>query len=199
MAELSTLARPYAKAAFESARAAGDLQGWSDALLLLANVSLDDKVKLILGSPKLRGEEKSQVFIELCSESLNEKQQNFVKILAENKRLGLLASVQEQFELYKANLEKSVDVEIQSAFDISPELQQKIAQALATKLDREVTLQTSVDSSLLGGAIIRAGDTVIDGSVKGRLAKLAEAMGAKNTDKPKQKVKELQYATAESF
>ena len=177
MAELTTLARPYAKAAFESAREASDLQGWSDALTLLASVSLSEKIHLVLDSPSLNGEQKAEVFIEVCGEKLNEKQKNFVKVLAENKRLGLLASVQEQFELYKANAEKSVDVEIQAAFEISPELQQKIAQALAKKLDREVTLQTSVDSSLLGGALIRAGDTVIDGSVKGRLAKLAEAMG----------------------
>ncbi|VUD63921.1 ATP synthase subunit delta [Thalassocella blandensis] len=177
MAELTTLARPYAKAAFESAREAGDLQGWSDALTLLASVSLSEKIDLVLDSPNLNGEQKAEVFIEICGEKLNEKQKNFVKVLAENKRLGLLVPVQEQFELYKANIEKSVDVDIQAAFEISPELQQKIAQALAKKLDREVTLQTSVDTSLLGGALIRAGDTVIDGSVKGRLAKLAEAMG----------------------
>lgn len=177
MAELTTLARPYAKAAFESAREAGDLQGWSDALTLLASVSLSEKIDLVLDSPNLIGEQKAEVFIEVCGEKLNEKQKNFIKVLAENKRLGLLVAVQEQFELYKANIEKSVDVEIQTAFEISPELQQKIAQALAKKLDREVTLQASVDTSLLGGALIRAGDTVIDGSVKGRLAKLAEAMG----------------------
>lgn len=177
MAELSTLARPYAKAAFETAREAGDLQGWSDALTLLASVSLDDKLELVLSSPGLTGEQKAEVFIEVCGDALNEKQKNFVKVMAANKRLGLLAAVQELYELYKANMEKSVDVEIQTAFEISSELQLKIAQALATKLDREVSLHTSVDTSLLGGALIRAGDTVIDGSVKGRLAKLAEAMG----------------------
>ncbi|WP_188152083.1 F0F1 ATP synthase subunit delta [Teredinibacter waterburyi] len=176
MAELITLARPYARAAFEFARDGGDLQGWSNALTNAANVSLQDSIRKVLSSPALTANEKASAFIEVCGDQLGEKQQNFLHVLADNNRLDLLAQVQALFELYKANQEKAIDVDVQSAFEISPELQTKLAEALSKKLDRKVTLQTAVDSSLLGGAVIRAGDTVIDRSVRGRLAKLAEAM-----------------------
>ncbi len=178
MAELTTLARPYAKAAFEQARIATDLAGWSEALVLVAAVSQEENIQKVQTAPSLTAEQKSAMFLEVCGDKLNEKQQNFIKILSENKRLSLLPQVFELFELFKANQEKSVDVDVQTAFEISAELQDKLAQTLRKKLDREVTLQTSVDKNLLGGALIRAGDTVIDGSVRGRLAKLAEAMNA---------------------
>ncbi|MFT5083480.1 MAG: F-type H+-transporting ATPase subunit delta, partial [Lentisphaeria bacterium] len=86
--------------------------------------------------------------------------------------------VYQLFDLYKANQEKSIDVVIKTPFKITPALKKKLVAALTKKLDREVTLQTSIDESLMGGALIRAGDMVIDGSLKGRLAKLAEAMSA---------------------
>ncbi|WP_045856365.1 F0F1 ATP synthase subunit delta [Teredinibacter purpureus] len=176
MAELTTLARPYAKAAFEAARNAKALTEWSEALTLAANVTGQDKVKSLLSSPNLTAEQKSASLVELCGDTLNDAQQNFISVLAENGRLSLLPQVQQLFELYKANQEKAVDVDIQSAFEMTSEIEEKLAKTLTAKLDRKVTLQTSVDKSLLGGAIIRAGDTVIDGSVRGKLAKLAEAM-----------------------
>lgn len=178
MAELTTLARPYAKAAFESALAAKQLQEWSDALALVSAVSSEDNMQAVLASPGQTSEQKSALFIEVCGDKLSPAQQNFIKVLADNKRLVLLPQISALFELYKANQEKSVEVNIASAFEISPELEQKLAKALSAKLDREVQLQTSIDKSLLGGALIRAGDTVIDGSVRGRLAKLAAAMTA---------------------
>ena len=178
MAELTTLARPYARAAFEYAREAKDLQSWSEALGVLASVAEQSNVQALLASPAFTAEHKSAKFIEVCGDRLNSGQQNFVRVLAEKKRLGLLMPIRALFELYKANQEKSVDVDIRSAFEISPELEQKLVQSLTKKLDREVKLQTSVDKNLLGGALIRAGDTVIDGSVRGRLAKLAEAMNS---------------------
>ncbi len=174
MAELTTLARPYAKAAFEFAVSAKALQAWSDALNVAAAVSKQEKVGVLLLSPGLTAEQKAASFIELCGKTLDVGQQNFMSILAENRRLSLLPEVSKLFDLFKANQEKSVDVDIQSAFKISSSLEKKLAKALAKMLEREVSLQTSVDQSLLGGAIIRAGDTVIDGSVRGRLRKLAE-------------------------
>jgi ATP synthase F1 subcomplex delta subunit len=176
MAELTTLARPYAKAAFECARVNKDLQAWSEALTLAANVTANEKVATLLSSPGLTSQQKATAVVELCGDKLTDKQQNFVTVLAENSRLTLLPQVRELFELYKANQEKSVDVDIQSAFDIDSTIEASLAKALTIKLDREVSLKTSVDKSLLGGAVIRAGDTVIDGSVRGKLAKLAEAM-----------------------
>ncbi len=178
MAELITLARPYAKAAFEFALAGKELAGWQDALSQAAAVSANESVIGILSSPNLTTAQKGEKFVELCGDVLNEKQANFIKVLAEYNRLGLLPQVKELFELYKANQEKTVDVEIQTAYEISPELEQKLVSTLKEKLDRDIELKTQIDESLIGGALIRAGDTVIDGSARGRLAKLAEAMNA---------------------
>ncbi len=178
MAELITLARPYAKAAFEFARAQKDLQSWSDALSQAAAVAQHESVLALLDSPSLTAADKSKKFCEICGDALNEKQRNFVTALSDNDRLDLLAQVSELFEQYKANQEKTVDVDIQTAFEISGELEQKLATTLKEKLDRDVALSTTVDKSLIGGALIRAGDTVIDGSARGRLAKLSEAMNA---------------------
>lgn len=178
MAELTTLARPYARAAFEFARAAKALQSWSDAITAAATVSMQDGIKVLLSSPSLTTEQKGSTFVDVCGESLDAKQQNFIKVLAENNRLDLLPEVQKLFELYKANQEKSVDVDVQTAYELTPELEQKLIAALTKKLDREVTLQTSVDKNLLGGALVRAGDTVIDGSIRGRLSKLGDALSA---------------------
>ncbi len=178
MAELTTLARPYAKAAFEFARIGKGLKSWQQALYQTAVVSMHDDVKAVLASPNLTTAQKGTVFCELCASVLDDKQKNFMMILAENGRLDLLPEVYELFELYKANQEKTVDVEILTAFDISGGLQRKLAKTLKEKLDRDVDLTTTIDESLIGGALIRAGDTVIDGSARGRLAKLAEAMNA---------------------
>lgn len=176
MAELTTLARPYAKAAFEQAKSEKDLSSWSKALALVAMVSVESKVKVLFSSPNLTSEEKSAAFIGFCKEELSETQQNFLRILSENNRLDLLVQVYELFELYKSNQEKSVDVEIHSAFEVSSEIEEKLAKSLSKKLDRVVSLKTTIDKSLIGGALIRAGDTVIDGSVRGRLASLAESL-----------------------
>lgn len=178
MAELATLARPYAKAAFEYALAANALTKWSEMLALAAQVAQQDAVKQLLASPSMTTESKGQSFADVCGDELDASGQNFVKNLANNNRLELLPVVQQLFEDYKAQQEKSVDVEISSAFELSGDLQDKVAKALSAKLDRNVNVQSSIDKSLLGGVVVRAGDTVIDGSVRGRLAKLAEAMNS---------------------
>jgi F-type H+-transporting ATPase subunit delta len=178
MAELATLARPYAKAAFEYALAANSLAKWSEMLALAAQVAQQDAVKKLLSAPNLTTEAKGQSFADVCGDELDAGGQNFVKNLANNNRLALLPHVQELFEGFKAQQEKSVDVEITSAFELSGDLQDKVAKALSAKLDRNVNVSSSIDKSLLGGVLVRAGDTVIDGSVRGRLAKLAEAMNS---------------------
>ncbi len=178
MAELATLARPYAKAAFESAVAADQLQQWSDMLILTAAVAQHDGMVKALLSPALTAEQKASAFIEICGEELNEGGINLVKALADNKRLTLLPEIRQLFEMHKAQREQTVDVEVTTAFELSDELQDKLAKALSAKLDRVVTLSTTTDKAILGGALIRAGDTVIDGSVRGRLTKLAEAMNS---------------------
>ena len=178
MAELTTLARPYAKAAFESALQGSYLDEWSRMLRLMAAVTESETVRSLLIDPSLSTEQVAQTFIDVCGEELDDKGQNFVRLLAENKRLALLSEVSALFEVFKANQERSVDVEITTAFEISSEVASKLAEALKTRLQRDINLATAVDSSLIGGAIITAGDTVIDSSVRGKLTKLAETLNS---------------------
>lgn len=178
MAELSTLARPYAKAAFEFAVTANDLAAWSAQLATAAIVAQAEKVEMVLSSPSLTSEQQAAQFIAVCGEELSANTQNFIKVLAENKRLPLLPEIVSLFEIFKSNREKSVDVEVATVFDLDEALQQKLATTLSAKLEREVNLRTVIDKELIGGVVIRAADIVIDGSISGRLAKLSEAMNA---------------------
>lgn len=178
MAELSTLARPYARAAFEYARNAGELTQWAEQLATAAAVASDSVVEGMLGDPALTAQQQAKTLSDICGDSIGAQARNFVAILADNKRLPLLPEIYNLFEQYKANQEKSVDVEVISAFDLADEMRDKLARGLGAKLEREVKVRTSTDSNLLGGVLIRAGDLVIDGSVRGRLNKLAEAMNS---------------------
>ena len=174
MAELSTLARPYAKAAFEYARAGGTLTDWSRQLSLASAIVADEGVSRVLGDPALTSEQQAQVLIDLCGDELGSEGCNYVHILAENKRLSLLPEIASLFDQLKAAAEKSV----YTAFELAEGTEQKLAQVPTQKLEREVKVDTNVDKNLIGGVLIRAGDLVIDGSVRGRLDKLAEAMNS---------------------
>jgi F-type H+-transporting ATPase subunit delta len=178
MAELTTLARPYAKAAFQAALNDGALATWSEMLTTAAAVTTDSKVAGLLTDPSLSSEQLADAFIGLLGEQIDEKGRNFMKLLAENKRLLLLPAVSTLFHALKANQEQSVDVEITMAFEISSETLESLVQSLKTRLSREINLSTTVDSALIGGAVVRAGDTVIDSSVRGKLVKLAESMNS---------------------
>jgi F-type H+-transporting ATPase subunit delta len=178
MAELSTLARPYAKAAFEFALSDKDLAGWSARLATAAAVSCTETMQKVLSSPSLTSDQQAQYFIDVCGEELAEKSRNLIKVLAQNKRLSLLPEIRKLYEGFKANREKSVEVDVATAFELDESLQEKLATALSSKLERDVNVQTVVDKGLIGGVIIRAADVVIDGSVRGRLAKLAETMNS---------------------
>ena len=178
MAELSTLARPYARAAFVYAVKANELSACSEQLSVAAAVSQTETIQKLLGSPSLTSDQQAAHFISVCGDALAAKTQNFIKVLAENKRLPLLPEVASLFDAFKANREKSVDVEVSTFFDLGDGLQEKLAKGLSEKLEREVNLHTVIDKSLIGGVVIRAGDIVIDASIRGRLAKLGEAMNA---------------------
>ena len=178
MAELSTLARPYAKAAFEYALEKAVLAEWSAQLATLAAVVEHEGVAQVLVNPELTSEQQASTLSDVCGDSICDELKNFSSILATNKRLVLLPEIQKQFELYKANQEKAVDVEVISAFELPQATVTRLADALGKKLERQVKMSSSTDSELLGGVLIRAGDTVIDGSVRGRLNKLAEAMNS---------------------
>lgn len=176
MAELSTIARPYAKAAFEYANAHNELAEWSTQLALAAAVSETDKMKKVLDTPALTSLQQAETFNAVCGDELGPKLQNFVKLLAENKRVGLLPEIAFLYEQFKANREKSVDVEVASVFELDEEIKQNLSAKLSSLLDRDVTISTTIDKDLIGGVVVRAGDVVIDGSIRGRLNKLARSM-----------------------
>jgi len=180
MAESITVARPYTKAAFETALAQGDLGSWSEFLNMAAAVVADPSLAQVLDNPELTAAEKAQLVTDVVNGShpVSQQAQNFLNLLAENKRLSLLPEVSNLYETLKANQEQSIDVSIVSAFDLGNEQQDKLAQALNAMLSREINITSTTDASLLGGVIVHAGDLVIDGSVKGKLGKLAEAMSA---------------------
>jgi F-type H+-transporting ATPase subunit delta len=178
MAELSTLARPYARAAFEYAVGKGELNSWSGALATAAAVSQDKRVATTLASPAHTAQQLADKMIELCGDDLADDHRNFIRVLAANKRLPLLPEICILFEQLKAEQERSVDVQVFSAFPLEGATEQTLAQVLSKKLEREVKVETEVDETLLGGVLIRAGDLVIDGSVRGRLNKLSEAMNS---------------------
>lgn len=176
MAELRTLARPYAKAAFQAANESGALQVWADQLALLGSISGETRVASLITSSTITADAQVASLVSLTGDDLDKNVVNFLHILSENKRLPLLASISELFTELKANQERTVDVNISSAFALDADAEAKLSKALKNKLQREINVHTSVDKSLLGGVLVRAGDIVIDGTVKGRLAKLAEAM-----------------------
>jgi F-type H+-transporting ATPase subunit delta len=178
MAELSTLARPYAKAAFEYARDNSQLSQWAEQLGTAAAVSQSGAMATVLNDPALTAEQMATKLSDVCGDALQDQARNFIAVLASNKRIALLPEIHSLFVQFKANQERTVDVEVISAFDVAEAMQEKLADALGKKLEREVKVRTSTDSNLLGGVLIRAGDLVIDGSVRGRLNKLAEAMNS---------------------
>lgn len=178
MAELSTLARPYAKAAFNFALAAQDLASWQKQLATLAAVMGTEKLSAALSSPSLTSAQQCSLLVQVCGEELSASCRNFLQVLADNKRLPLLPEINSQFQVLKAQQEKTVDVQVISAFALDNESETRLATALAANLQRQVKVNTVVDQSLIGGVVIRTGDVVIDNSVRGSLNKLAATMNS---------------------
>lgn len=177
MAETITIARPYGRAAFEYAQARkGGLKKWSEMLHMAAAVVQDPTMQAILDDPARSSDEKAGQLLEVCGDALTRAGANFIKLLAENRRLGLLPDILEVYEELRAEAEKTVDAEMVSAFPVDDAQLQQISQALSNRLQREVNLSCTVDENLIGGAIIRAGDLIIDGSAQGALDKLATAL-----------------------
>ena len=178
MAETTTLARPYARAAFEVALQDKNLETWSKTLALASAITGQPSVNAVLRDPSLSSAQIADSFIGVCEDEIQGKGQNFIRLLAENKRLLLLADIAEIYEGLKADQERSIDVELTTAFEISSEASEKLGAALRARLERDINLATKVDQTLIGGAIIRTGDMVIDSSVRGKLTKLVESINS---------------------
>jgi F-type H+-transporting ATPase subunit delta len=181
MAELATLARPYARAAFEVAREDGDdgLDRWSRMLALLAGAVEEASIADALASPARTPEGKARMLVDLLGDDLSEKVVNLVRLLADNKRLELLPEIAPIYEDLKDEHQRTLEVEVVSAREIGEADLETLSDKLAARFDKKIALTSRIDPSLLGGAVIRAGDTVIDGSIRGRLDRLADTLRAR--------------------
>jgi F-type H+-transporting ATPase subunit delta len=173
VAERATIARPYAKAAFEYARDAGAFAPWSQGLKVAAEIVTDPQVADLSKSPQCSAADLANLITDVAGAKLDAGMQNFVGVLAENHRLLLLPQIVARYEELRSEVENTVDVDVVSAVALNADQQDKLSQALSSRLKRKVRMHTSVDADLLGGAVVRAGDLVIDGSLKGRLQRLA--------------------------
>ncbi|GBU13039.1 F0F1 ATP synthase subunit delta [Enterobacterales bacterium] len=175
MSEFVTVARPYAKAAFDFAVEHQSLDRWQSMLAFTAEVTRNEQIEELL-SGALAPETLSQTFIAVCGEKLDDAGQNLIKVMAENGRLRVLPEVLQQFIELRASLEAIAEVDVTSATPLSEAQQAKIAAAMEKRLSRKVKLNCKIDKSVLAGVIIRAGDMVIDGSVRSRLERLADVL-----------------------
>lgn len=175
MSELTTVARPYAKAAFDFAVEHGALQEWHDMLIFAAQVAEDKSIQQFLKGTVGR-DKATEIFIGVCGEQLNEKGQNFIKVLAANERLQALPAVLDSFVELRAAHDNEVSVDVTSATELSDEQQAKLSAALEKRLARKVKLNCSVNPDIMGGLYIQAGDTVIDSTLKSQLVKLSNTL-----------------------
>lgn len=184
MADQSTLARPYAKAVFEVASAGKDLDGWAEALAAAAAVVGDEVVRTYLRRPELDAKERARFVSHMCEGVPGGKLlakgagENLLKLLSENDRLAVLPEISAQFEALKIEAESKVKAKLITASKVDAKQAAKVVEALERKLGRKVDLELVVDPTLLGGAIVRAEDLMIDGSVRSRLQRLAETLTA---------------------
>ncbi len=172
MAEKTTIARPYARAAFEIASAEGELRAWSEMLVAAGLIVNDPGVKPLLTNPHVTPEQVAGLVADICGKLVNKDRRNFLLLLAESYRLNVLAQIAEIFNRLRAEAENVIDVDITSVVPLDDKRKKAFVSALKKRLGREVNLRCATDRSLIGGAIIRAEDLVIDGSVRGRLEKL---------------------------
>jgi F-type H+-transporting ATPase subunit delta len=173
VAERATIARPYAKAAFEYARDSRAFAEWSEGLKSAAEIVADPRVAALTKDPEWSQADLVSIITDVAGAKLNAGMQNFVRVLAENHRLLLLPEIAAHYEELRSEVENTIDVEVISAVALDAAQTEKLKLALGTRLKRQVRMQNSVDPALLGGAVVRAGDLVIDGSLKGRLQRLA--------------------------
>ena len=183
MADNNTLARPYAQAAFELAHESGELATWSDGLAAAGELLADGQVAKFLSDPSMDNDKRLEFLTGLFGKAKakvlagkDKRGTNFLKLLLEYRRVAVMPEISAHFERLKANVENTVDVTVTSATALSAGQQKEIATALKKRLGREINLETEIDESLIGGAVITAGDIVIDGSLRARLNSLTNAL-----------------------
>ncbi|MFO8152143.1 F0F1 ATP synthase subunit delta [Thioalkalivibrio sp.] len=173
MSDMTPVARPYARAAFELAQAQGTLQDWDAQLGLLAAIAADARVSAVLTDPRTDRAAKAGLVLDIAEGHVGDAVRNFVQLLAENGRLPALPAMHAEFAALKAETERRVVAQVVSYRKVTQGQEKQLLDALSARFGCEVDLECSVDASLLGGVVVRAGDLVIDGSVRGQLSRLA--------------------------
>lgn len=176
MANFSSIARPYALAAFECARDKQQLPAWKHFLETASSIASQPAIIKLITNPELPSAKLFDLFHELLATQLDTERKNLLLLLSQNKRLNVLPEIAEEFNTYYAALEKLSRVRVITAVEAQENFRQQLAQALTKRIQREVTLQCEVDPALIGGAVIHIGDRVIDGSIRGKLSRLLESL-----------------------
>ncbi len=178
MADKTTISRPYAKAAFEEARARNRLAEWARALALAAQVSGDARIERMIENPEVPPAQIAQLIIGISGAELGEFWRNFLLTLADNRRLAYLPQISALFDELRDQAEGVADVTVTSAAPLDEAQQKRLGEALARRLKRQLRLHWATDPGLIGGAVLRAGDLVIDGSLRGKLERMANELTA---------------------
>ncbi len=178
MADSATIARPYAKAIFDLALAQNTLTQWSNILGILSLAADDPQLKKLITDPRVTDQQLVEILIAICSKDKNEQANNLLNALAEQKRLAALPEIAKLFEVYRADREKLITVIVTSALPLSKAIKNNLLQALKIRLQCNINLVFELNPDLIGGAIIRAGDLVIDGSVRSKLLRMAHSLAS---------------------
>jgi len=176
MTELATLARPYAEAAFKRAKETGTTGEWADSLQFLATVVQDADMAAIVNNPRIASERVLQLLLDICQEQVSDEVKNLLKLLMQNGKLKLLPTIATLYEESKANDEGYVNVDLYSAYALTKAEQNKYVAMLEKQLSKKVNATVTIDKSLIGGILAKAGDKVLDGSVSGQLHQLAKRL-----------------------
>lgn len=178
MEESTTLARPYAVAAFRYAKESGKTEEWANTLSFLAGVMADGRMQQASRNPRISRDRFTKLFMGLCEGYVGAGSgaENYVRLLIQNQRLNLLGEIAAQFAKYRAEDEGYVDVAVMTAYDLTEDELKKLAQTLESELARKPVITVTVDERLIGGLVVRAGDRVIDASVRGQIERLAKSL-----------------------
>ena len=177
MSELTTIARPYAKAVFDFAVEKGALDQWEQMLAFATEVTRNEDMAGLLTS-SATADKMSDIFISVCGEQFDGYGQNLIKVMAENGRLSAFPNIFAEFVALKQEHEKVIEADVVSATELSKKQMADISSKLEARLERKVSLNCSIDETLLGGVVIRAGDLIIDNSTRGQLNRLSDALGS---------------------
>ena len=172
----SATARPYAIAAFKQASEEGKLSEWGEMLELLARVTSDATMRGLIANPNVNNEQLAKLIIDVCGERLSATCRNLVRLLAENERLDVVEDIAAEYAQERARAEGLSHIDVTSAFELSDEQQKAIGESMSKRLGTRVDMSVKVDDALIGGVIIRAGDLVIDASLRGRLEQLGQTL-----------------------